>query len=67
MRPDDSPTKERLNNQQHNDNENGFYQQYLKCVRMLVQIIICVNVDVAQGYIGAKYNLDDELLGQVNV
>ena len=36
MRPDDLPTKERLNNQQYNDNENGFYQQYLKCVRMLV-------------------------------
>ncbi|ETJ15951.1 hypothetical protein Q604_UNBc4C00159G0001, partial [human gut metagenome] len=51
MRPDDLPTKERLNNQQHNDNENGFYQQYLKCVRMLVWIIIWLNVDVAQGYI----------------
>lgn len=45
----------RLNNQQDNDNENGFYQHTQMCANVGLNNNL-TNVDKAQGYIARKYN-----------
>jgi hypothetical protein len=40
--------KERLNNQQYDDNENSFYHQYIKCDGMFNAVLIDGLFDLAQ-------------------